>query len=154
MGYVNLTQRLRYEQRYLGLPGASGPLNNEAVWNRQNRLRWLLKLALPLQGHTLEDGEFYAVADNEAFVSFGRTVNLNVFNQNWLGLGFGYRVDENFRLELEYFNQILQHPALDQVSQLPVFEFNNGVRATVVYNLTILAGETRRAAPTPAETTE
>lgn len=141
VGYLQLNQRLRYEQRYIGIPEASGPLSNRAVWNRQNRLRYQLQLAFPLQGPTIDDGEWYAAAFDEVFLSFGRTIGTDAFNQNRLAVGFGYQFSEDFKIELQYLNQILQHPELDAATRLPVFDFNNGFRVGVIYNLTLIAPE-------------
>lgn len=141
VGWALLTQRLRIEQRYIGIVGASGPLKDESVWSRQNRIRYLLRIDFPLQGPTLDDNEFYLATFNEAFVSFGRFVDLNVFDQNRVAVGLGYRASEDCRLELQYLNQILQHPGLDRSSKLAVFEFNHGFRLGLTYNIPLIEGK-------------
>lgn len=138
LGRVALAQRVRLEQRWIGVPGASGSLANFAVWDRQNRVRYQLALTLPLQGPKLDDGEWYFTASDEVFLNFGRDITANVFDQNRIAGGFGFRFQENFRLELQYLNQIAQHYAPDPISRYPIFEFNNGFRLGVVYNLTLI----------------
>jgi hypothetical protein len=143
VGYMQLSHRLRLEQRYIGIPEASGPLSNPDVWNRQNRIRYQLTLDFPLQGPTIDDHEWYATAFDEVFLSFGRSVSSDAFNQNRVALGFGYRFTEDFKLELQYLNQILQNPDPDAATGLPVFEFNNGFRVGLIYNLTLIESNER-----------
>ena len=138
VGRLGLTHRLRLEQRWIGLPGASGSLGTSAVWQRQNRIRYQLGLTLPLQGRALDDGEWYLTAFDEVFLNFGREITTNVFNQNRIAAGLGYRVQKNFRLELQYLNQITQHSDPDPATKFPVFEFNNGFRLGVTYDLTLI----------------
>lgn len=138
LGRAALTHRLRLEQRWIGVPGASGPLSNEAVWQRQNRIRYQLAGTFPLQGPALDDGEWYFTAFEEVFLNFGREITTNVFNQNRLAAGVGYQFDEDFRIELQFLNQITQHYDLDPATRFPVFEFNNGFRLGVAYNLTLI----------------
>ena len=138
LGRVGLAHRLRLEQRYVGVPGASGPLGNDAVWQRQNRIRYQLAVQVPLQGAALDDNEWYFTAFDEVFLNFGRDITTNVFNQNRLAAGLGYQVSEDFRLELQFLNQITQHYDPDPATRFPVFEFNNGFRLGVTYNLTLI----------------
>ncbi|SFQ53513.1 DUF2490 domain-containing protein [Hymenobacter arizonensis] len=138
VGRFALEQRIRLEQRWIGVPGASGSLGNSAVWNRQNRVRYQLALAFPLQGPTLDDGEWYLTAFDEVFLNFGREITTNVFNQNRIGGGLGYRVHDNFRLEFQYLNQITHHFDPDPRTGFPVYEFNNGFRLGLTYNLTLI----------------
>jgi hypothetical protein len=93
---------------------------------------------VPLQGPTLDDGEWYLTGFDEVFLNFGREVGTNVFDQNRVAGGLGYRVSEDFRLEAHYLSQIVQHAAPDARSGLPVFEFNNGFRLGLTYNLTLV----------------
>ena len=138
VGRVGIEHRLRLEQRWIGVPGASGPLGNAAVWQRQNRIRYQLAVQVPLQGPALDDGEWYLTAFDEIFLNFGRNITTNVFNQNRLAGGFGYRFQDNFRVELQFLNQITQHYDPDPATRFPVFEFNNGFRLGVTYNLTLI----------------
>jgi len=145
VGYLLLSHRLRLEQRYVGIPEASGPLGNEAVWSRQNRIRYQLGFTFPLQGSTLDDNEWFASAFDEVFLNFGRNVGANSFNQNRVAVGLGYHFNRDFRLELQYINQIWQHAGADAATGLPVYEFNNGFRLALTYNLTLIEPSERPA---------
>lgn len=128
---LQLTHRLRLEQRW------QGEITQDKVsgWEYENRIRYQLAAQVPLSGPTLDDSEFYLTGFDELFISFGRNVGNNVFNQNRLAGGPGYRFTENFQLELQYLYQITQHPDPDPVTGRSVFEYNHGLRAVVAYNL-------------------
>ncbi len=138
LGRFGLVHRVRLEQRYIGVPGASGSLGNSAVWQRQNRIRYQLAVEVPLQGSVVDNGEWYFTAFDEVFLNFGRDITTNVFNQNRVGAGIGYQFQDNFRVELQVLNQILQHYDPDPATKFPVYEFNNGFRLAVSYDLTLM----------------
>lgn len=131
---LRLAHRFRLEQRWLGQLATSNP-ERVASWQYQSRARYQVAADLPLRGPTLEDGELYVNFFDEVFVSFGRHVGRNVFNQNRLSGGLGYQVRENWKLELNYFNQWTQHAEPAPGTQQAVFENNNGFRFNVIYNL-------------------
>lgn len=133
-GRLDLTHRLRLEQRWLGLLDPARP-TAVASWQYQNRARYQLAGQLPLQGPTLDNGEWYVTFYDELFIGFGPNVNENIFNQNRLSGGLGYQVAKGFRLEMSYLNQWTQHADPDAATGRPVFENNNGFRLNVVYNL-------------------
>ncbi|TGE29432.1 DUF2490 domain-containing protein [Hymenobacter metallicola] len=135
VGRTTLEQRLRLEQRWQGQL-AEGRGRRVQSWEYQNRIRYQLSVVLPLQGPRLETGEWYLTGFDEVFLSFGKYAS-KVFNQNRLAGGLGYQVQDNFRLEAVYLNQITQHAEDEPVSGLPVFEFNHGFRLGVSYNLTL-----------------
>ncbi|GAA4005111.1 hypothetical protein GCM10022408_16160 [Hymenobacter fastidiosus] len=136
IGRVTLDHRVRLEQRWIGQLSETG---GRAVqdWEYQNRIRYQLAAVLPLRGPRVEAGEWYLTGFEEVFLSFGRHVGANVFNQNRVAGGLGYQVRDNFRLEAYYLNQITQHADPDPVSGLPVFEFNHGFRLGLSYDLTL-----------------
>ena len=134
LGRLALNHRLRLEQRWLGSRANEGRGAVE-TWEYQNRIRYQLAAEWPLQGPTVEDGEWYLNAFDELFIGFGRNVQSNVFNQNRLSGGVGYQFTENAKIELNYLYQISQHATPEPVSGRPVFEFNQGVRLNVLYNL-------------------
>ncbi|UOQ74832.1 DUF2490 domain-containing protein [Hymenobacter cellulosilyticus] len=135
LGRLGLEQRLRLEQRWQGQL-AEGQGRTVQSWEYQNRIRYQLALTLPLQGTRLDPGEWYLMAFDEVFLSFGRNVS-KVFNQNRIGAGLGYQVRDNFSLEGLYLYQITQHAEDEPVSGLPVFEFNQGFRLGISYDLTL-----------------
>lgn len=137
LGRLTLDHRVRLEQRWIGQL-ADGRGQAVQSWEYQHRIRYQLAATLPLRGPRVEAGEWYLTAFDELFISFGRNVGASVFNQNRLAGGLGYQVQHNFRLELQYLNQITQHGEPEPVSGLPVFEFNHGFRFGVSYDLTLV----------------
>ncbi|MGA0555289.1 DUF2490 domain-containing protein [Larkinella sp. VNQ87] len=134
VGRVGLTHRFRLEQRWLSVGAEDNP-RRIVDWEFQNRVRYQLAGEVPLNGATIDDGEVYLTFFDELFISFGRNVGLNVFNQNRLSGGLGYQIQDNLKLELNYLNQISQHPEAEPRSGKPVFEINNGFRLNVSWDL-------------------
>ena len=134
LGRLTLAHRVRLEQRWLGqLPeGGSRVVRS---WNFQNRIRYQLSATLPLQGARLDSREWYLTGFDEVFLSFGKRVGSNVFNQNRVAGGVGYRFSKAFGVAVLYLNQITQHANPDPLTGLPVFEFNHGFRLNVNYDL-------------------
>ncbi|UFH52124.1 DUF2490 domain-containing protein [Spirosoma sp. KNUC1025] len=134
IGILKLTHRVRLEQRWLGT-GADGNPRQIVDWEYQHRVRYQVSGEIPLKGPTIDDGEVYLNFFDELFIGFGRNVEQNVFNQNRISAGFGYQIRDSFSLELNYLNQISQHPEIDQPTGKPVFEINHGFRLNVRYDL-------------------
>ena len=134
-GSLELSHRFRLEQRWLADQSEERNPRRITGWNFQNRVRYQVAGEIPLKGATVDDGEWYLNFFDEVFIGFGRKVGQNIFNQNRLSGGVGYRVSEGFKLELNYLNQVLQHAEVEPISGKPVFEINNGFRLNVVYEL-------------------
>ena len=134
LGIVALTHRFRLEQRWLGIGDDTNP-RHIVSWEYQNRARYQISGEIPLKGSAIDDGEFYINFFDELFIGFGRNVGQNVFNQNRISGGLGYQIQESFSLELNYLNQISQHPEVDPITGKSVFELNNGFRLNVRYDL-------------------
>jgi hypothetical protein len=134
LGIVKLSHRIRLEQRWLSI-GADDNPRRIVDWEYQNRIRYQISGSIPLAGPTTEPGEFYANFFDELFIGFGRNVEDNIFNQNRISGGIGYQFLSNLQLELNYLNQITQHPESDIVSAKPVFEMNHGFRLNINYDL-------------------
>ena len=138
-GRLNLAQRLRLEQRWIGQPSDAPPPNRRtgtiSGWEYQHRVRYQLSGTFPLSGPTLDDGEFYLNAFDELFISFGRNVGLNVYNQNRISGGLGYQFRDNFSIELNYINRVLQHAEPDPITGKPIFDVDKGFRLNLNYDL-------------------
>ncbi|MCC6931400.1 MAG: DUF2490 domain-containing protein [Gemmatimonadaceae bacterium] len=108
VGRVALNHRYRLEQRWLGRVALED--GDEAVqnWVRTNRMRYRLQATLPLQGKTLDDGEFYLQGNNELFINWGANVQFNVFDQNRTILAVGRRFSEKLRAEVGYMEQVVE----------------------------------------------
>jgi len=117
----DLQNRIRLEQRWL-MPYLPG--DTKAMY--YNRIRYMLKVTYPI------NTKLKAVVWDELFVSFGKNVKANVFDQNRLFVGFGYEWAKGQRVELGYFSMILQQG--NTVNKLPIFQFNNGFVLSV-FNL-------------------
>lgn len=131
---LSLSHRLRLEQRWLSEMSEANP-RQIASWAFQNRIRYQLQTQISLKGPTLDDKEFYLSFFDELFISFGKNVQANIFNQNRLFGGVGYQLNDQFQLELGYLNQITQHGEVDSFTGNRVFEINNGFRFTTYYNI-------------------
>ncbi|GAB3988861.1 hypothetical protein GCM10028807_12440 [Spirosoma daeguense] len=136
LGKLQLTHRLRLEQRWLGSRNERGD-SPVQEWTYQNRIRYQISAEFPLQGSTTDDGEWYLNAFDELFIGFGQAVEDNVFNQNRLSGGIGYQFTEDAKLELNYLYQIRQHATPDPTSNRSVVELNHGFRLNMIYNLNL-----------------
>jgi hypothetical protein len=100
-----LNMRLRYEERFI-----ENRLNSS--FNLASRLRMQLGYNLPLNGPSIDPGEFYFNTYNESYFSLAGIKN-STYSENWTYFGFGYDLGKMGRLELGYLNQIfvrnLQH---------------------------------------------
>jgi hypothetical protein len=138
VGVVKLSHRFRLEQRWLGLGADTNPRRIES-WQYQNRARYQISGTVPLKGTTIDDGEWYVNFFDELFIGFGRNVEQNIFNQNRISGGLGYQFRDSFKIELNYLNQISQHPEVEPITGKPVFEINNGFRLNIKYDLDFTA---------------
>ena len=134
LGRLQLSHRFRLDQRWLSVAADVNP-DRIIDWEYQNRARYQISASFPLAGPTTEPGELYLNFFDEIFVGFGRNVENNIFNQNRISGGLGYQIRDNLQLELNYLNQITQHPESDPLTNKPVFEINHGFRLNLNYNL-------------------
>ncbi len=102
--------RFRLEQRFLTKP----VLENGKVKGGKdfyaNRFRYFIRNIFPLQNKaTFTKGAFVAL-QNEVFLNFGNTENVNgkVFDQNRLYGAVGYRLAKQFDVEAGYMYQFVQ----------------------------------------------
>lgn len=133
-GALEVSHRFRLEQRWLAQLSEVNP-RDVASWEYQHRIRYQISLIYPFRGPTIDDGEFYLNAFDELFISFGRNVGRNVFNQNRISGGIGYQVRDNLKVELNYFGRILQHAEPEPITQKSIFDYDNGFRLNVNYDL-------------------
>jgi hypothetical protein len=131
IGRVDLLHRYRLEQRWVGRFNTSESDSPDG-WSYLNRLRYMLRLQVPLQGPTLDDNEFYLAAFDEIFIGFGKKVNQNIFDQNRVAFLAGYRVNKNLRMEAGYLQQIAQLPR--RIEDRNVFQYNSGMLLNLVIN--------------------
>jgi hypothetical protein len=97
-GMVEFSHRFMLEQRFVGRY-SSESLDKEDEFPFMHRMRYMVGMQLPLKGKEIKDKTPYVALYDEIFIGFGRNVNANVFDQNRIGLLFGYRFSPQFRLE-------------------------------------------------------
>jgi hypothetical protein len=123
-GILDLSHRFMLEQRFVGR--YSDPLSErEDEFPLVHRIRYMIRLQVPLKGDQVADKTPYAAVYNELFIGFGRNVNANVFDQNRTGLLLGYRINSTIRLEAGYFSQVLQFGR--RMDDRSIFQTNRGI---------------------------
>ena len=106
-GPASWTHRYRLEQRWVGVTEADGAPTGEVTdWRYANRVRYLARVVLPL-GEAPGPAPAYVAGSGELFVSFGRQVQLNVFDQSRTGVALGWHLRPTLRVELGYLHQYL-----------------------------------------------
>lgn len=131
-GILDLSHRFMLEQRFVGTY-SSPSLNKEDAYPLLNRIRYLLRMQVPIAGREIKDRTPYINVYDEIFLGFGKNVNNNVFDQNRIGALFGYRWSKNIRLEAGFLSQILQLGR--QINSRNVFQYNNGIIINALVNL-------------------
>lgn len=122
-GLVDFSHRFILEQRFVGRY-TSPEVTAEDDFPLLQRMRYMIRLQIPLEGREIKDKTPYAALYDEIFIGFGKNVNANVFDQNRIGLLLGYRFNKNFRLEAGYLNQIVQFGR--QINGQNIFQNNHG----------------------------
>jgi hypothetical protein len=117
-------QRFMLEQRWVG-KFASAADTKEAEYIFTNRIRYLLRIQRPINKKQMDNNTWYAGGFNEIFISFGKKVGENIFDQNRLALFAGYKFNKHYRLELGLLNQTVQLGR--EVAGKNVFQYNTGI---------------------------
>ncbi|SHI66953.1 Protein of unknown function [Hymenobacter daecheongensis DSM 21074] len=107
-GLVRVQHRYRLEQRRLVRPGESDPVY-------LNRMRYQLRLTMPLRGTEVKPGTPYATIADELLFNFGRNVVGGIFDQNRASLALGYQFTKATAVEMGYLNQLF--PVGDTMQQ-------------------------------------
>lgn len=133
--FLDISHRIRIEERWLGNYYNA---DNERIvdkWKFVGRLRYRIRIAMPLSGKTIDEKEFYLHCYDEIFIGVGSNVGANVFDQNRINFGMGYKINKNLLVEIGYINQIVEKPKLNNITKVPIFEYNNGFLIALVYNI-------------------
>jgi hypothetical protein len=120
---ITMQHRFRPEQRFFGNP-QTGKFENTRY---ENRLRYMVRVVMPLKEKTLDPKEFYLAFQNEIFINFGKEVRYNIFDQNRLYGALGYHMGKPGRIELGFMNQIVQQRNLLQPGNEVIIENNNTI---------------------------
>lgn len=105
-GSLSVTHRYRLEQRWIGLMGTADP-TQVMSWRYANRFRYMARASLPVAGDAAQPARTYLAGSGELFTSFGRDVQLNVFDQSRLVVALGRHVTPTLRVEAGYLHQYL-----------------------------------------------
>jgi hypothetical protein len=128
---IDISHRFMLEQRWVGRY-SNASITNEDEFPFLNRLRYMIRLQMPLKGDKIENKTPYIAAYDELFIGFGKNVNENIFDQNRIGLVLGYRFSNSLRIEAGYLNQTLQLGR--EVNNRNVFQNNNGFIINTNFN--------------------
>ncbi|MCD9577029.1 DUF2490 domain-containing protein [Flavobacterium soyae] len=131
-GIVDFSHRFMLEQRFVGRYSAAS-VTKEDEFPLFNRMRYMIRMQVPLKGSEIKDKTPYVALYDEIFVGFGKNVTNNVFDQNRLGVLLGYRFNKTVRIEAGYLNQILQFGR--QINSQNVFQTNSGLIVNANFNI-------------------
>jgi hypothetical protein len=123
VGKVDFSHRFMLEQRFVGKYSDAQAIK-ESEFPLLHRMRYMVRMQVPLKGNEIQDKTPYLAVYDEVFVGFGKNVNANVFDQNRIGVLIGYRFNKTFRLEGGYLNQTAQYGRL--INGKNGFQNNNG----------------------------
>jgi hypothetical protein len=92
-GIVDLNHRFMLEQRFVGKYSTANK-TTEDEFTTLHRLRYMIRLQMPLKGREIKDKTLYLSLYDEVFIGFGKNINANVFDQNRIGALLGYRTNK------------------------------------------------------------
>jgi hypothetical protein len=120
---LDISHRFMLEQRWVGKYSEAN-LSHEDAFPLLHRLRYMVRVQVPLKGNAIKNKTPYVAMYDEIFIGFGKNVNENIFDQNRFGFLLGYKFNDVVRLEAGYLNQMLQLGR--EVNGRNVFQNNNG----------------------------
>ncbi len=132
---VDMSHRFMLEQRWVGRY-SNVNLTNKDEFPFLNRLRYMFRMQISLKGKEIKDKTPYFAIYDEILIGFGKNVNENIFDQNRVGILFGYRLSPLIRIEAGYLNQILQLGR--EVNDRNVFQQNSGVIVNANFNIDLM----------------
>lgn len=131
MSILEIQHRFMLEQRWIGRY-TKPDIHIEDDYVYVNRMRYMLRLQIPLGKKLIEDKTFYAALYDEIFIQFGNNVQENIFDQNRLGALLGYKLNKYFKLELGYLNQSVLFGR--EISGNNILQKNNGFIVNSYFN--------------------
>lgn len=121
---IEISHRFILEQRWVGRY-SSTDLPKEDEFPFLNRWRYMVRFQFPLRGNDLAVKTPYLAIYDELMIGFGKNVAENIFDQNRLGILFGYRFSQIIGIEIGFLNQIVQLGR--EINNQNVFQYNNGI---------------------------
>ncbi len=128
---LSINHRFILEQRFVGRY-SSPELVKQDQTVYSNRIRYMFRIDCPLKKTNPTNNAPYIAAFNEVFIGFGKNVGENVFDQNRLGILFGYKFNSLIKIEMGYLNQIVQLGR--EVDNKNVFQYNQGLQLNTFLN--------------------
>ena len=119
---VQVQHRYRLEQRWVQLQ----PAQNRVFLNR---MRYQLRLTMPLIGKELAAGIPFVTASDEVFVGFGRREGQGLFKQNRAYAALGYQLSKAASVEIGYLNQLVR-----PLSETSRFELNENLQLSLCFH--------------------
>lgn len=104
-GNTHSIQMLRLEERYLQVSNGNTATDD---FTNVNRIRYSHLFQIPFSKQSINKGSLFGVIGNEIFISFGKNVRANVFDQNRFFTGLGYQFSRSTALHFGYMNIIQQ----------------------------------------------
>lgn len=126
---LNMIQWLRLEERFLH------NIANDALqdgYSLNYRVRYNLGFTVPLRGKEIVAKTPFAVVMNEVFISFGRKVVYNTFDQNRFFVGGGYQFTPQLSAHLGYMNVFQQESSGNR------YAISHAIRLYVYHNVNLM----------------
>lgn len=130
-GRIEFAHRFMLEQRYIGKYSSSS-VSVEDEFLLTNRARYMVRIKAPLKGKEIKYKTPYIAFYDEIFIGFGQNVNINIFDQNRIGILLGYNFNKNAGIEAGYLTQTIQFGR--QISGQYVFQNNRGLILNANFN--------------------
>jgi Protein of unknown function (DUF2490) len=127
IGRVRFDSRLRYELRWIG---QNQDVNSKSflyggdfsTTTFKERFRYQFKMTMPLNHAKMDDKTWFAQVYDEIFIGIGPKVpNINIFDQNRVMLGVGYKYNKFVAFDASFIQQ-------------SIFRFNNTNKDNVDLN--------------------
>lgn len=110
IGKVSLNNRIRNENRFVGLASATENGFEVDDYTYRNRMRYMLLASLPIVKLN-ENQSINGFVGNEVFLNIGENAGATLFNQNRAIAGLGYRLNGSNQIQFAYILQnIWNHP--------------------------------------------
>lgn len=106
-GRFHFSHRYRLEQRFYDKYKIN---NGDIVFDKviySNRIRYLFAVLVPINKKTIEKDALFLRFYEEAFVSFGKNVGKNIFDQNRTFLALGYQILPTSNVQAGYMHHLV-----------------------------------------------
>lgn len=104
LGNLKITNRLRNEFRFVGIPDATN--TKIASYDFRNRVRYMLMFNYPLIKREDKSTALFALAGDEVFVNINQSAK-TLLQQNRIIAGFGYNLNKHHQVQLAYIHQTI-----------------------------------------------